>query len=82
MSRTIDEQTGEFVAKDQFGQERTILIITTYNEVWMGDSFQKFPKRECYRTTGGRPVSRLEKGKYQIFNEPDVVLVSDDPNAP
>lgn len=82
VSRTIDEQTGIFTVKDQEGQERTILIITSFNEVWTGEKFEKFPKRQCFRTTGGRPVSRVEKGRYEIFDEPGTILISDDPNAP
>ena len=82
MSRTVHEQTGEFVAKDQAGNERTLVIITSFDEVWTGDRFEKFPRCQSIRTPGGRPVSRLDQGKYEIFNEPGVILVSEDPMAP
>lgn len=82
MSRTVDEQTGKFVAKDQEGNERVLVIITSFDEVWTGDRFEKFPKRQSIRTSGGRPVSRLDQGKYEVFNEPGVVFVSEDPIAP
>ena len=78
-------QVGSFIARDDDGREYTIHILTY--TVSVGNKSDSNAEREgmtsSLRTSDGRAVNRLEKGRYELLHPVrNVRLTSDDPNAP
>ncbi len=78
----MKRKTGQFIAEDEKGRRYTILILT--NVVKAGtveNPGERVEETTELKTFEGMPVSRLEKGKYQIIQTGTVVR-SDSPDAP
>ena len=68
----VMKQVGAFRATDP---DDDVVIVEVWQEFDRG-----IGKNKDLRTSDGRYVNRLDRGKYQIFNGPE--LTSDDPDAP
>jgi len=78
----MERKTGEFTAYNDFGQQYTIYIYTSYTSSrahGRADEQLKGLERLCL--DGGSPVNWIEKGKYRVV-ETGAILQSDDPDAP
>lgn len=76
------EHRGRFIAHDEVGNEYGINKYVEIIDVGSHDNpHATIEGRKQLLTDAGDIVSRLEKGKYKIV-QTDIVVRSDDPNAP
>jgi hypothetical protein len=78
---TIHE--GSFEAKDDEGNVYTIHMFRSEVQADTLEGPEKTPPAlGQLRTQDGRAVKWLEKGRYEIVDDPKVAISSDDPEAP
>lgn len=75
--RSKKRKTATFAAHTEDGHQVTIHEITEFLEVGTPDETSGLAE---LLTDDGRPVNRIEKGKYQLVATGEI-LTSDDPNA-
>jgi hypothetical protein len=80
--RSHVEQTGSFIATDERGDRHWLLVFTEY--IGVPATSKSGAKKEevgtSVKTTDGKHVDRLGRGKYKVV-ETGVRLTSDDPDA-
>jgi hypothetical protein len=71
---------GSFVAFDGKGQPYTVRMFRQYGDT----DVELIPATRVLKLVDTTPVERIAKGKYRVVDVPgrDVLLTSDDPNAP
>jgi hypothetical protein len=77
----ILRQSQSFTAKRPDGTVVTLFVFTKSNDASKLDAFAEAPTERSIRTQQGQVVNYLDRGRYQIQGDNDV-LVSSDPAAP
>jgi hypothetical protein len=73
---------GSFEAHTQDGEPYTIEIWTHFGDVHDRQRNRVAPSLLVLTTTEGYGVDRVAKGQYRLTDNPEISLLTDDPNAP
>ena len=73
---------GSFKAYTQDGEAYTIEIWTHFAAVHDRERARVEPSLLVLTTTHGDGVDRLDQGEYRLTDNPEILLSTDDPNAP
>jgi hypothetical protein len=81
MSQKNTKHTGTFRAKATDGREYTIDEFTEYLSGHSSSGAYNIEGLKFYKCDDGRYVNKIEKGKYEIVDIPNIPITSDDPRA-
>ena len=73
---------GSFKAHTPEGQTHTIEVWTHFGAMHDRERIRVSPSLLVLTTTDGHGVERIAQGEYRLIDDPEIHLLSNDPDAP